>query len=180
MVKVKSLSLLLATLATVCSITQVFALDIKVAGRDGYLQKEHVFKGFGCSGGNKSPEIRISGIPKEAKSLALTVYDPDAPTGAGWWHWLVVNLPVSKTSLGLGDAGLAKVGGVQTINSFGTQAYGGPCPPQGAKPHRYVFTVFALKVAKLEVKPTTQPNHVGFMLNANSLAKASSTLLYGR
>jgi Raf kinase inhibitor-like YbhB/YbcL family protein len=157
------------------------ALDIKVLGAtDSYLTSKHEFNGFGCKGENLSPVIHITNLPKETKSIAITVFDPDAPTGGGWWHWLAINIPVSKTKLTLGDKELGKLGVTQTLNSYGASAFGGPCPPKGDTPHRYIFTVFALKVKKLDLKESTTPNIVGYNLNANSIVKATSTLLYGR
>ena len=143
-----------------------------------------VFKGFGCEGGNVSPSLAWKNAPPGTKSFAVTVYDPDAPTGSGWWHWLMFNIPADVTSLPAGAGnpagGQVPKGAVQSKTDFGTQGYGGPCPPQGDKPHRYVFTVYALKVDKLDVDENASGAMVGFMLNANQLAKASFTATYGR
>lgn len=156
------------------------ALSIKLVGtKDSYLTKKHVFTGFGCKGDNLSPEIKISDVPKGTKSLALTVYDPDAPTGGGWWHWLAFNIPVGLTSIEEGGKSLSKSGATQSLNSYGTKVFGGACPPKGDTPHRYIFTVYALKVDKLNLKSSTTPNIVGYNLNANSIAKATSVVLYG-
>jgi len=148
------------------------------------IGNEHVFNGFGCSGDNISPELRWEGAPKETKSFAVTVYDPDAPTGSGWWHWIVFNIPPSVTTLpggaGKVDGTGAPQGSVQSMTDFGQPGYGGPCPPQGDKPHRYIFTVFALKVDQLPLKPDASGAMVGYYLNQNALAKASFTGLYGR
>ncbi|MDA9793359.1 YbhB/YbcL family Raf kinase inhibitor-like protein [Bacteriovoracaceae bacterium] len=157
------------------------AIDIKVQGtQDSYLTSKHEFNGFGCKGENLSPVLKISDLPKNTKSLAITLYDPDAPTGGGWWHWLAINIPVTKTELVLGDKSLKKLGILQTLNSYGSNSFGGPCPPKGDTPHRYIFTVYALKVKKLDLKESTTPNIVGYNLNANTIVKATSTLLYGR
>jgi Raf kinase inhibitor-like YbhB/YbcL family protein len=151
---------------------------------NGTVRKAQVFNGWGETGGNVSPALSWSGAPADTKSFAVTLYDPDAPTGSGWWHWLLFNIPASVTSLpaGAGDpAGkLAPAGTVQTRTDYGTYGYGGPCPPPGDKPHRYVLTVFALKVERLELGPDSSGALVGFNLNANALAKASVTSYYGR
>lgn len=151
------------------------------------IAEKHVYKGFGCEGGNVSPALEWSGAPAGTKSFAITVYDPDAPTGSGWWHWVVFNLPASTTKLeqGAGDAGGARLpaGAVQSRTDFGGPGYGGPCPPKGPslkKPHRYIFTVYALKVDKLDLNADSSGALVGYMLNANALGKASFTGRYGR
>lgn len=156
--------------------------------KDGdYLAPLHILSeayGFGCAGGNSSPHLKWSGAPAGTKSFALTCYDPDAPTGSGFWHWLVVNIPPNVTELQLnaGDskAGLMPKGALQTRTDFGVPGYGGPCPPAGDHPHRYLFTVFAVKEASLPVNADTMPAVVGFMLNFNTLAKVSLMGLYKR
>jgi Raf kinase inhibitor-like YbhB/YbcL family protein len=138
-----------------------------------------VFSGFGCTGGNKSPALAWSGAPADAKSFAVTVYDPDAPTGSGWWHWVVFNIPAGTTDLkeGAGDAkgALLPAGSVQSVTDFGQPGFGGPCPPAGDKPHRYIFTVHALKLEKLPLEPSASGAMVGFFLGQNTIAKASVT-----
>lgn len=148
------------------------------------LPAAQVYNGFGCNGGNTSPALRWGGAPAGTKSFALTVYDPDAPTGSGWWHWVVINLPATVMELpaGGGDAAGAGLpaGAVQGRTDFGTRGFGGACPPVGDKPHRYLFTVHALKVDKLDVPADASAAMIGFMINANQLAKASFTARYGR
>jgi Raf kinase inhibitor-like YbhB/YbcL family protein len=146
---------------------------------------KHVFNGFGCTGENISPALSWKNAPAGTKGFAVMVHDPDAPTGgAGFWHWVVVNLPASATGLpqGAGAADSKTLGeGARQINTdFGTPGWGGPCPPQGNKPHRYNFTVYALKVDKLELPPNATASLTGFMVNGNALAKASITATYGR
>lgn len=139
---------------------------------------------FGCGGENKSPALKWSGAPKGTQSYAVTVYDPDAPTGSGWWHWVLVNVPASVTELkpDAGNASNANLpqGARQVRTDYGTSAWGGACPPPGDKPHRYVFTVHALKVNKLDIPQDATAALAGFMINANSLGKASFTAKYGR
>jgi len=156
--------------------------------KDGdYLKADHILSadfGFGCAGGNKSPHLAWSGAPPGTKSFAVTCFDPDAPTGSGFWHWLVVNIPPNVTELAL-DAGNPKAGklpagALQTRTDFGAPGYGGPCPPPGDHPHRYLFTVFAVSQDKLQVAPDTSAAVVGFQLNFNTLAKAAIMGLYKR
>lgn len=156
--------------------------------RDGdYLGQDHVLSedfGFGCAGGNKSPHLAWTGAPAEAKSFTVTCFDPDAPTGSGFWHWLVVNIPSNATELII-DAGNRNApnlppGALQTRTDFGGPGYGGPCPPPGDHPHRYLFTVFALGVERLQVAPDTSAAVVGFQLHFNTLARATLMGLYRR
>lgn len=155
--------------------------DIKPGSR---LSDAQVFNGFGCSGKNISPALQWHGAPAGTKSFAVTLYDPDAPTGSGWWHWVVYNIPADATGLpeGAGAAGGngLPAGSVQGRTDFGSAAFGGACPPVGDKPHHYVFTVFALKTDKIDVPPDASAALIGFMVHANTLAKASFSALYGR
>jgi Raf kinase inhibitor-like YbhB/YbcL family protein len=151
---------------------------------NGMLSLEQVYNGFGCQGENISPALEWSGAPEGTKSFALLCHDPDAPTGgAGWWHWLVVNIPPTVTSLpkdaGRADGTKLPQGAMQVVTDFGSPGWGGPCPPAGDKPHRYVFTLYALKTEKLDVAPTGA-SLAGFMVNANAIAKATLVGRYGR
>lgn len=150
----------------------------------GQLSHKEVLNGFGCKGENISPALLWKGAPKGTKSFAVTVYDPDAPTGSGWWHWIVFNLPVSVTSLPAGagtpGSGALPKGAVQSVTSFGQVGYGGACPPVGDRPHRYIFTVYALDTAQLKLDASATPALVGYMLNAHTIAKASIISYYGR
>ncbi len=156
--------------------------------RDGeYLKQEHVLSadyGFGCGGGNTSPQLRWQEAPADTKSFAVTCFDPDAPTGSGFWHWVVVNIPPRVTELPLGAgnpaSGKLPAGALQVRTDFGKPGYGGPCPPQGDHPHRYLFTVFAVSQDTLPVTADTSAAVVGFYLNFNTLAKASLMGLYKR
>jgi Raf kinase inhibitor-like YbhB/YbcL family protein len=162
----------------------VFTLESPQVKPNATIAEAQVFKGFGCEGGNVSPALNWSNAPAGTKSFALTVYDPDAPTGSGWWHWVMFNIPATVTSLPLGvgnpASGQTPKGAVQSKTDFGKPGYGGPCPPQGDKPHRYIFTVYALKVDKIDADENASGALVGFMLNANKLDKASFTATYGR
>jgi Raf kinase inhibitor-like YbhB/YbcL family protein len=148
--------------------------------KDGdYLPIDHVLSadyGFGCSGGNRSPHLAWTGAPEGTQSFALTCYDPDAPTGSGFWHWVVVNIPAGVTELAL-DAGNPKsgklpAGALQVRTDYGAPGYGGPCPPQGDHPHRYLFTIFAVGAPSLQVTADTSAAVVGFQLHFNTVAKA--------
>jgi len=147
------------------------------------IEMKQVFNGFGCSGQNLSPALSWSNAPAGTKSFAIMAYDPDAPTGSGWWHWVVYNIPANTTSIpaGAGDAEKSTLpaGAVQGRTDFGTKGYGGPCPPPG-KPHRYYFRVHALKVAKIEVPPDATAAMIGFNVNANTIEKAEIMATYGR
>ena len=153
--------------------------------KDGdYLGNEQVFAGFGCEGQNVSPSLSWSGAPAGTKSIAITAYDPDAPTGSGWWHWVVVNLPAATTGLakggGMADGAMLPPGALQVGTDFGGPGYGGPCPPQGDHPHRYLFTVHAVDLDKLDVTADSSAALVGFYLNFHTLAKGSLMGLYKR
>jgi Raf kinase inhibitor-like YbhB/YbcL family protein len=142
----------------------------------------HVFNGMGCNGQNISPALDWVNAPAGTKSFAVTVYDPDAPTGSGWWHWVMYNIPATTTSLaaGAGTGRNAPRGSAQGRTDFGTKGYGGPCPPVGDRPHHYHFKVFALKVDKLDVPGDATAAYIGFNLNGNKLGTAEVTALYGR
>lgn len=161
-----------------------FALSSTTVKPGGVLSEAQVFNGFGCAGKNISPALQWKGAPKGTKSFAVTVYDPDAPTGSGWWHWVVYNIPATAASLAEG-AGTAEgkdlpAGAVQGRTDFGAPGFGGACPPKGDKPHRYIFTVHALKTEKIEAPADGTAALIGFMINANRLGKASFTAHYGR
>jgi len=173
-----------AMLACASLAAESFTLESAEIKPDSTIADAQVFKGFGCDGGNISPSLSWKNAPSGTKSFAVTVYDPDAPTGSGWWHWVVFNIPPGVTSLsrGIGNpaSGQTPKGAVQSRTDFGKPGYGGPCPPQGDKPHRYIFTVYALKVDKIDADENASAALVGFMINANRLDKASFTATYGR
>lgn len=156
--------------------------DIKPGGT---IAEGQVFDSFGCSGQNVSPALAWSGAPRGTKSFALLLHDPDAPTGgAGFWHWIAYDIPAATTGLpqgaGKSDGSALPPGAASIANDYGTQGYGGPCPPAGDKPHRYNFTLYALKVAKLDVPKGASASVAGFMINANAIGKATLTGRYGR
>jgi Raf kinase inhibitor-like YbhB/YbcL family protein len=155
--------------------------------KDGdYLAMDHVLSvdyGFGCNGDNVSPHLAWSDAPEGTQSFALTCYDPDAPTGSGFWHWVVVNIPPNVTELSLGAGnpnGKLPAGALQTRTDVGSPGYAGPCPPEGDHPHRYLFTIFAVGVESLPVAADTSAAVVGFQLHFNTLARADIMVLFKR
>ncbi len=177
------LSLLLATVVTLQAGAFTLTSPDLPAGRP--LPAAQVFNSFGCSGGNVSPRLEWTNPPAGTKSFAVTVYDPDAPTGSGWWHWVLFNLPATATVLeaGAGRPGSSKAPrgtAVQSQTDFGVPGFGGACPPEGDKPHRYVFTVHALKVEALPLDAKATGAMVGYYLGQHTIAKASFTRTFGR
>jgi Raf kinase inhibitor-like YbhB/YbcL family protein len=173
-----------AALAAVAVSAQAagFTLSSPTIKPGSTLTDAQVYKGFGCEGKNLSPALKWSGAPAGTKSFAVTLYDPDAPTGSGWWHWVVFNIPASASELpeGAGDGKGLPAGAVQGRTDFGAPGFGGACPPPGDKPHRYIFTVHALKTEKIDVPADASAALVGFMINANRLGKASFEAKYDR
>lgn len=145
----------------------------------GTIDAKYVFTG--CGGKNASPQLSWRGAPKEAKSFAVTCFDPDAPTGSGYWHWLVCDIPASVTSVEEGAGGSSSpAGGKSGYSDFGLNKYGGPCPPKGDAPHRYIFTVYALDVPKLEgVNEKTTGATFVFHMRGHVLAAGSITAKFG-
>ncbi len=155
--------------------------DVKPGAK---IPDEHAYNAMGCKGQNISPAIEWKGAPAKTKSYALTMYDPDAPTGSGFWHWIVYNIPANVTKLdaGAGDPGknLLPQGAVQGNTDVGKPGYVGPCPPQGDKPHHYQITVIALDVDTLGVPSGATAAIVGFTMHFHTLAKAKLTAIYSR
>lgn len=172
----------LLTLAAAPAWAGAFTLRSDTIRDGGVLTKRQEAAVFGCTGAGVSPHLAWSGAPQGTKSFVVTVYDPDAPTGSGFWHWGVINIPAAATGLpeGAGTGGaLLPAGSVQTRNDAGSSSFLGPCPPPGPA-HRYVFTVHALKTERLDLDPQASGALVGFMVHMNSLGKATLTATYGR
>ncbi|MCF1707212.1 YbhB/YbcL family Raf kinase inhibitor-like protein [Tabrizicola sp. J26] len=147
----------------------------------GTMPAAQVFNGFGCSGLNLSPSLEWSGAPDGTKSFILTAYDPDAPTGSGWWHWTVVNIPADAHALPEGASPKAlPAGAIEARTDFGDAGYGGACPPEGDKPHRYIFTLYAMPVEAVPLDAGASGAMVGYMANGGALEKATLTVTYGR
>lgn len=142
----------------------------------GKLDSAQVFAGFGCEGENKAPALSWSGAPKNTKSFAITVYDPDAPTGSGWWHWFAFNIPANVTSLAEGGKLPGKATSLK--NDYGQVGFGGACPPPG-EVHRYQFTIHALDRV-LELDASVSNALAGFMVNAHSIASDRITAIFVR
>lgn len=151
--------------------------DLEPGGR---LNRSHVHGSAG--GGDESPHLRWSGFPAETKSFAVTCFDPDAPTGCGWWHWQLINLPVDCTELprgaGSADGRLLPHSATQMRNDYGDFAFGGAGPPPGDHSHHYYFAVHALDVDHLDLPPETTNAVVGFNLTAHTLARAVIVCTY--
>lgn len=146
----------------------------------GTLGAGQVLNGFGCSGGNLSPDIAWTGAPEGTAAFAVTLFDPDAPTGSGWWHWVAFNLPAGTAALPEGASGQAMpYGSVESRTDFGTPGFGGACPPAGDAPHHYRLTVYALP-APLPLDAGASAAMVSFMARAQALDSATLTATYGR
>ena len=148
-----------------------------------FMTKLHEFQGFGCQGGNTSPQLSWADAPKGTKAFALFVHDADAPTGSGWWHWQLVNIPKSVNAL-VKDAGnpnknLTPSGVTKIKNDYGIKGYGGACPPRGHGVHHYKFTLHALS-KKLVLPPDASGALTGYMVKSHSIASSTIEALYKR
>lgn len=160
------------------------SITVTIGGLDaaGRFADTQVFSGFGCTGGNQSPELSWTGAPEGTQAYAIVMHDPDAPTGVGFFHWVLTDLPAGTTQLAAGAAsaeGGLPAGVIQAYTDFGANGYGGPCPPPGA-PHRYEITVYALDTASLGVPAGATGALVRFMLGQHTLALGRATATYGR
>jgi Raf kinase inhibitor-like YbhB/YbcL family protein len=160
---------------------QISSPDI---GPDGRIRPAQVLDRYGCTGANRSPALRWSGVPPGTGSFALTLLDRDARHGAGFWHWIVLDIPRTTRSLPPAagaprGAGLPQ-GARQGQTSFGVTAYGGPCPPRGQPAHHYVLTLYALRVAQLPPSAGADPGATAALLQRDALATARLTATYGR
>ena len=177
--------LLLLSAITLAISTPLVAADMILESTDVQhettLSTKHVYNGFGCMGENISPALSWKNVPEGTKSLALTVYDPDAPTGSGWWHWLAFNMPPITTHLESGASGKSMpTGTIEGRNDYGTTGFGGACPPKGDAPHRYIFTLYALDIPKISLAAQAPAAQVGYNLNAHAIAKTTIMATYER
>ncbi len=179
-------SIFITAIALLFSLTlfgqDVFTLESKTLGGNSTTIEE--FNGFGCTGENASPQLSWSNAPEGTKSFAITMYDPDAPTGSGWWHWVVFDIPSAVNELvknaGNIEKGLMPNNAIQSLTNYGVPGYGGPCPPENHGIHQYIITVHALKVDKLGLDKNTNPAIVGYYIWNNTIAKASIVTYYER
>lgn len=178
----------LFTLLSLSLSAAAFAGDFILSSNDitagKFMAKAQEFNGFGCTGDDVSPHLTWKNAPAGTKSFAITVYDPDAPTGSGWWHWQIVNIPANITEVAA-NAGstkktLAPSGSMQIKNDYGSRGFGGACPPVGHGIHHYRFTVHALSVEKLALPEDASGALAGYMINANTIATATIEALYQR
>ncbi|MBV7433702.1 YbhB/YbcL family Raf kinase inhibitor-like protein [Cardiobacteriaceae bacterium TAE3-ERU3] len=144
------------------------------------LPHAQVFNGFGCEGDNHSPALSWQNAPEGTKSFAVTLYDPDAPTGSGFWHWIVVDIPADTSELSENIAAQLPEPMRQITNDYGFSGFGGACPPAGDNPHRYQLSVHALDVDKIDLPEDASPAVVRFMIHAHQLAVATTTGYYQR
>lgn len=176
--------ILLPLLILVAGAVQAQTFTLKSKDIGGQATKKEEFNSFGCSGQNMSPQLSWENAPEGTKSFAITLYDKDAPTGSGFWHWVVFDIPANvhelKSNAGNVMANLLPAGAIQGKTDYGAPGYGGPCPPPGHGPHQYLFTVYALKTDKLGLDANASPAVVGYTINSQMLAKASIVMYYQR
>jgi Raf kinase inhibitor-like YbhB/YbcL family protein len=160
-----------------------FTLASEDIGDGVKLDNAQVANFMGYSGDNRSPQLSWEGFPPETKSFAVTVHDPDAPTGSGFWHWLVLNIPanVNRLGTGAGSDGSSELpsGALQLRNDAGTRGYVGAAPPAGDVAHRYVHTVHAVDVERLELDGDASPAFAGFNLRFHAIARAQIVPVFG-
>ncbi len=179
---IKKIALAITTVfASTSVLAESFTLTSKDIAHGEFMSKNQEFQGFGCTGKNQSPQLSWSGAPEGTKAYALLVHDPDAPTGSGWWHWQVINIPANITTLktGAGNNNQMPKGSQQISNDYGFKGFGGACPPNGHGAHRYQFTIHALS-QKLELPADPSGALTGYMVKAHSLAESTIEALYKR
>lgn len=175
---VLAISIIVSTPALADSLT-LSSTDI-AAGE--FMTKSVEFKGFGCDGDNRSPQLSWTGAPEDTEAFALMVHDPDAPTGSGWWHWQIVNIPknVSFLPAGAGNKDIKPIlDSINITNDYGFKGFGGACPPKGHGIHRYQFTLHALS-KKLTLPENASSALVGYMVKANTIESVTLEALYKR
>ncbi len=180
----KTIYILLCMLISSTAMADEFKLSSTQVKNATLMSKAQEYNGFGCTGNNTSPRLSWTGAPAATKSFALTVYDPDAPTGSGWWHWQIININKHTTELqenaGNIEKHIAPKDSLQIENDYGAAGFGGACPPAGSKAHRYQFTLYALSVDKLNLAQNASGALVGYMIKSHALASTSIEALYKR
>lgn len=176
-------ALSLAIFLSGSALADSFKLSSKDISPGKFMSNAQEFQGFGCSGGNLSPQLSWAGAPKGTEAFAILAYDPDAPTGSGWWHWQIVNIPKDASALAAGAGNPSKKltppGSTNLKNDYGAIGFGGACPPKGHGVHRYQFTIHALS-KKLDLPKDASAALVGYMVHANSLGSSTIEALYKR
>jgi Raf kinase inhibitor-like YbhB/YbcL family protein len=174
---------LLAAALPCAALAAGFTLSSKAVADGRTLSLQQVYDSGTCHGGNVSPDVAWRNTPRNTRSIAITLYDPDARQGKGWWHWIVVDIPAATHALPAGAgsaAGALPHGAIQARNDFGDSHFGGACPPVGDAPHHYQLTAWALDVAKLPVTPESTGPQILPLLKAHTLAITRITARYGR
>ena len=178
------LTIVLTSALSASVMASEFSLHSKDIKAGEYMPKAQEFSGFGCDGDDTSPHLVWKNAPKGTKSFAITAYDPDAPTGSGWWHWQLINIPADITRLkagaGASNGESLPEGSMHIQNDYGVAAFGGACPPVGHGDHRYQFTVHALSVEKLELAENVSGALAGYMIKANAIESVTLEALYRR
>lgn len=177
------ITLILSACISSATWAEGFQLTSQDIAHGEFMGKAQEFEGFGCHGGNRSPQLSWSGAPAGTRAYAVFAYDPDAPTGSGWWHWQIINIPAEVNSLSAGAGGADQKaiphGSRQMRNDYGSEAFGGACPPPGHGAHRYQFTVYALPQT-LDLPNQASAALTGYMVKANALASSTLEALYKR
>lgn len=165
-------------------LTQAQTFTLKSKDLGGQATSKQVLNGFGCTGENISPQLFWENAPANAKSFAVTIHDEDAPTGSGWWHWLIFDIDKNvrelKAGAGGADKSIAPKNSIQSKTDFGAPGYGGPCPPEGHGFHKYTITAFALDTEKLGLDSNANPALVGFYLAQHTIEKSSLVFYWKR
>ena len=184
MLKTLSLLSILSLTLSATALADSFTVSSDDMDNGKFLNKSQEFNGFGCTGNDVSPQLKWTDAPKGTKSFAITAYDPDAPTGSGWWHWQIINIKASvneiKNGAGSNKKTLAPTGSQQMINDYGSQGFGGACPPAGHGLHHYRFTALALSVETLTLPKNASGALTGYMINSNTIGTATLEALYKR
>jgi Raf kinase inhibitor-like YbhB/YbcL family protein len=158
-----------------------FQLSSDVLNKKDSIPLEYALNKYGCQGENKSPSLFWKHVPKNTKSFALTVFDPDATSGSGWWHWIVYNIPknVKKLSEGASQTDKMPIGSKESLNDFGFKGWGGPCPPKG-ETHHYTFTLYALKSDDLDLGKNPTNAQLGEAIQKKFIKKSIIRIKFGR
>lgn len=175
---------IIGTVAAAMMITLASAQTFTLKSNDlgGQMTDKQFANGFGCTGANISPELHWENAPAGTQAFAVTMYDKDAPTGSGFWHWVVYNIPAAVTSL-KADAGNFSGknlpdSAVNGGNDGNAPGFIGACPPVGDPAHQYLITIYALK-SKLKLDKGASAAYIGFMIHFSTIGQAS-IVAYGK